>query len=62
MMVYERTFLAGSGWGGFLYLGETGEPDERNDCPRRVLWYVSARPKSLFKIPIREIKNLLTEC
>jgi len=25
------TFLAGSGRGGFLYLGEPGEPDERTD-------------------------------
>jgi len=33
-MVGDReTFFAGSGRGGFLYLGEPGEPDERIDCP-----------------------------
>ncbi len=28
-----ETFLAGKGLRRFLYLGEPGEPDERNDCP-----------------------------
>jgi len=28
-----ETFLAGKWLGRFLYLGEPGEPDERNACP-----------------------------
>jgi len=28
-----KTFLTGKGLRRFLYLGEPGESDERNDCP-----------------------------
>jgi len=45
--------LAGKGLRRFLYLGEPGEPDERNDCPfTAFLGAFLSSPKGPFTIPI----------
>jgi len=36
----------------FVYLGEPGESDERDDCPLRGLWDFAGQAKRPFIIPI----------